>query len=153
LRYGNELLVKKDSAEALKIALQYHFRQTWKDFIIGSGMANFCPLVGGKCYGIALFISRNYINRYDRRKKMGKDDFESLANPTFVADETRGRVVITLPDIINTTYADGAPVLSWGLYGKSTEDGDWQLIFGENRSNNMPFETTIYLVGMAKNNK
>ena len=53
----NDLLIKKDSAEALKFAAQYHFRQDWRDFIIGSGMSNFCSLVGGYCFVLKLFIS------------------------------------------------------------------------------------------------
>ena len=153
LKEQNALLVKKNSAEALKFALQYHYRQTWKDFIVGSGMSNFCALVGGKSNGVQFFVSNEPINRYERRINILDTNkyFVTLANPTFTVDEPKGRIVIKLPSAINGYMANNAPVVSWGFVGED-KNGGYQLIFGENRNGNMPFKDTIYLVGMAKNN-
>ncbi len=148
----NDLLIKKDSAEALKFAAQYHFRQDWSDFIIGSGMSNFCSLVGGYCFGLKLFISKRPINRFERHVNLG-DTYNYLVLdelPSFNIDEENLRVEITLPESVND-YSDR--VKSWGLVGVD-RNGNRQLIFGENKnSKNENFKTTIYLVPRQKNNE
>ncbi len=145
-------LIKKNSAEALKFAAQYHFRQTWREFVIGSGMSNFCALVGGSCSQLQMFISALPINRFDRHVNLG-DTYNYLVLddlPTFTVDEENKRVEITLPSSVND-YIDVTK--SWGLVGVD-KNGNRQLIFGENKNvQNEAFLTTIYLVAMQKNNE
>lgn len=147
----NDLLIKKDSAEALKFAAQYHFRQDWRDFIIGSGMSNFCSLVGGSCSQLQMFISKRPINRFERHIKFDSENYLELGElPAFTIDEENLRVEITLPESVND-YGDR--VKSWGLVGVD-RNGNRQLIFGENKnSKNENFKTTIYLVPRQKNNE
>lgn len=148
----NDLLIKKDSAESLKFAAQYHFRQDWREFIIGSGMSNFCSLVGGACSQLQMFISSLPINRFERHVNLG-DTYNYLVLdelPSFTIDEENLRVEITLPESVND-YSDR--VKSWGLVGID-RNGNRQLIFGENKnSKNENFKTTIYLVPRQKNNE
>ena len=145
-------LIKKNSAEALKFAAQYHFRQTWREFVIGSGMSNFCALVGGSCSQLQMFISALPINRFERHVNLG-DTYNYLVLdelPTFTVDEDNKRVEITLPSSVND-YIDVTK--SWGLVG-TDRNGNHQLIFGENKNaKNEAFLTTIYLVAMQKNNE
>lgn len=138
-----DMLIKKNSAEALKFAAQYHFRQDWSEFIIGSGMSNFCSLVGGSCAGLVLFVSAYPINRFERHVDMGKELTEL---PTFTLESGLERMKITLPQTIN----DETFNRSWGLAGRD-RNGNYQLIFGENKKANEQFQTTIYLVPRAKN--
>ena len=145
-----DLLVKKNSAESLKYAAQYHFRQTWREFVIGSGMSNFCSLVGGSCNQLQMFISALPINRFERHVKFDNTNYLLLDElPTFTVDEENLRVEIRLPSSVNS-YIDIAK--SWGLVGKDQYD-NWQLIFGENRRGIENFNTTIYLVPRQKNNE
>ena len=145
-------LIKKNSAEALKFAAQYHFRQTWREFVIGSGMSNFCALVGGSCSQLQMFISALPINRFERHINLG-DTYNYLVLddlPTFTVDEDNKRVEITLPSSVND-YIDVTK--SWGLVGID-KNGNRQLIFGENKNaQNEAFLTTFYLVAMQKNNE
>lgn len=145
-------LIKKNSAEALKFAAQYHFRQTWREFVIGSGMSNFCALVGGSCSQLQMFISTLPINRFERHVNLG-DTYNYLVLddlPSFTVDEDNKRVEITLPSSVND-YIDVTK--SWGLVGID-KNGNRQLIFGENKNaKNEAFLTTIYLVAMQKNNE
>ena len=147
-----DLLIKKNSAEALKFAAQYHFQQDWREFVIGSGMSNFCSLVGGACTQLQMFISALPINRFERHVNLDDADkylvLEEL--PTFTVDEENKRVEITLPSSVND-YIDVTK--SWGLVGID-KNGNRQLIFGENKNaKNETFLTTIYLVPMQKNNE
>lgn len=153
-----DLLVKKDSAEALTFAMQYHFRQTWPEFIIGSGMSNFCSLIGGSCSQLQFFISSNFINRFERHVKLPETDdsvYKLLPDsPTFTVEENALRVRIELPASVNDTI-EGKVAKSWGLVGKD-RNGNWQLIFGENKNSkemSSEFDTTIYLVARRKNNE
>ena len=136
----------------MKFAAQYHFRQTWREFVIGSGMSNFCALVGGSCSQLQMFISALPINRFERHVNLG-DTYNYLvldALPTFTVDEDNKRVEITLPSSVND-YIDVTK--SWGLVGID-KNGNRQLIFGENKNaQNEAFLTTIYLVAMQKNNE
>lgn len=146
----SDLLVKKNSAEALKFAAQYHFRQDWREFVIGSGMSNFCSLIGGSCSQLQMFISKLPINRFERHVNLGdEDNYDVLKSlPTFKVEEENLRVVITLPDEVNKTEE----TKSWGLIG-TDRNGNHQLIFGENRKGTDPFNLTIYLVARKKNNE
>lgn len=146
-----DLLVKKNSSEALTFSAQYHFRQTWKEFIIGSGMSNFCALVGGSCSQLHFFISAKPINRFERHIDLDDTDNYYIVDelPTFIVESDFKRVKIYLPSIINK-YSS---TKSWGLVGVD-RNGNYQLIFGENRkSNDNPFHCTIYLVAKRKNNE
>lgn len=152
------LLVKKDSAEALKFAAQYHFQQDWREFVIGSGMSNFCSLIGGSCSQLQFFISSNFINRFERHVKLPETDdsvYKLLPDsPTFTVEENALRVRIELPASVNGTI-EGKAAKSWGLVGKD-RNGNWQLIFGENKSSRnvaSEFDSTIYLVARRKNNE
>jgi hypothetical protein len=144
-------LIKKNSAEALKFAAQYHFRQTWREFVIGSGMSNFCSLVGGSCNQLQMFISALPINRFERHVKFDNTNYLLLDElPAFTVDEDNLRVEITLPSSVNS-YIDNTK--SWGLVGID-KNGNRQLIFGENKNaKNESFLTTIYLVPRQKNNE
>lgn len=145
-------LIKKNSAEALKFAAQYHFRQTWREFVIGSGMSNFCSLVGGSCSQLQLFISTLPINRFERHINIGDTNNYLVLDdlPTFTVNEEKLHVAITLPSSVND-YIDVTK--SWGLVG-TDRNGNHQLIFGENKNaQNEVFLTTIYLVAMQKNNE
>lgn len=146
-----DLLVKKNSAESLKYAAQYHFRQTWREFVIGSGMSNFCSLVGGSCNQLQMFISALPINRFERHVKFDNTNYLLLDElPAFTVDEENLRVEITLPSSVNS-YIDNTK--SWGLVGID-KNGNRQLIFGENKNaKNESFLTTIYLVPRQKNNE
>lgn len=145
----SDWLIKKNSAEALKFAAQYHFRQTWREFVIGSGMSNFCSLVGGACTQLQMFISALPINRFERHVNLG-DTYNYLVLddlPTFTVDEENLRVEITLPSSVND-YIDATK--SWGLVGID-KNGNRQLIFGENKNaQNEAFLTTIYMVPIQK---
>lgn len=145
-------LIKKNSAEALKFAAQYHFRQTWRDFVIGSGMSNFCSLVGGSCSQLQMFLSASPINRFERHININDANNYLILKelPTFTVDGENMRVEITLPSSIND-YIDVTK--SWGLVGID-KNGNSQLIFGENKNaKNEAFDTTIYLVPLQKNNE
>lgn len=147
-------LIKKNSAEALKFAAQYHFRQTWREFIIGSGMSNFCSLIGGSCSQLQMFISALPINRFERHVNLDDDDTYNYLVlddlPAFTVDEENKRVEITLPSSVNDYIGT---TKSWGLVGID-KNGNRQLIFGENKNaKNEAFKTTIYLVAMQKNNE
>lgn len=147
-----DLLIKKNSAEALKFAAQYHFQQDWREFVIGSGMSNFCSLVGGACTQLQMFISALPINRFERHVNLDDADKYLVLDelPTFTVDEENKRVEITLPSSVND-YIDVTK--SWGLVGID-KNGNRQLIFGENKNaKNEAFLTTIYLVPMQKNNE
>ena len=143
-------LIKKNSAEALKFATQYHFRQTWREFIIGSGMSNFCSLIGGACGQLQFFVSNKYINRFDRHVKWDSGTMALLEElPTFTVEEDKKRIAITLPGGINSS----TDIKSWSLVGID-KNGNAQLIFGENKNaRNEAFLTTIYLVAIQKNNE
>ena len=146
----NNLLVKKNSAEALKFAAQYHFRQMWREFVIGSGMSNFCSLVGGSCSQLQFLLLRSPLNRFERHIPpeaiSGNWNVES---ETFVVEGDKKRIKISLPQ--NFSSLDKIQdELAWALAGKD-RNGNWQLIFGENRSSlSVAFEPTIYLVAKAK---
>lgn len=143
------LLVKKNSAEALSFAVQYHFRQTWKNFMIGSGMSNFCSLIGGSCTSLRLFVSTKPINRFERHVNMSDTTIVELSVlPDFEVDASKKRVKITLPEVINGSFESGT-VCAWGLVGLD-KNGNNQLIFGENRTDTKPFKRTLYLVPMKK---
>lgn len=146
----NDLLIKKNSAEALKFAAQYHFRQTWREFVIGSGMSNFCALVGGSCSQLQMFTSNLHINRFERHVNLSDSLHYTILDelPTFSVNEEKLRVEITLPSSVNDNPDN---TKSWGLVGVD-RNGNYQLIFGENKnSRNEAFVTSIYLVAMRKN--
>lgn len=143
-----QLVIKKDSAEALKFAMQYHFRQDWREFIIGSGMSNFCSLVGGACTQLQMFVSAKPLNRFERHFSLTTEDgFKTLEDePVFTVEEDNKKVKIDLPSTINDEIYNQA----WGLCGKDG-NGNWQLIFGENKNaKNEAFSTTIYLIASKK---
>lgn len=145
----SNLLIKKDSAEALTFAAQYHFRQDWREFIISSGMSNFCSLVGGSCSQLQMFTSTRPINRFERHVNLGDAEKYIVLDelPTFTVNAAQLRIEITLPEIIN----NDSDVKSWGLVGVD-RNGNYQLIFGENKnSKNEDFKTAIYLVAKKKN--
>ncbi len=157
-----DLLVKKNSSEALKYAAQYHFRQEHKNFVLGSGMSNFCSLVGGSCQALHLFIANVPINRFERHIKL--DDTSKYivldALPTFAVNENKERIEITLPASVNGYYETLGKTSeeykktcrSWGLVGMDRY-GNYQLIFGENRDGVNEFDEMLYLVPIAKINE
>ena len=143
----NGLVVKKNSAECLKFACQYHFRTTERNFIIGSGMSNFSSLIGGECEELALFVGNINVNPYERH--INEQYFKKVNGlPSF--KRSNDRVTITLPDDIETYPNMPTPALSWAFCGKD-RNGNWQLIFGENKQSlNESFNKTLYLVCRAK---
>ncbi len=143
-----DLLIDKNSAEALTFAAQYHFRQTWREFVIGSGMSNFCALIGGSCEKLILFVSIFPLSRFDRHINLDENKDLVLSElPEFTVEPEKKRIKISLPESINRTG-----FLSWGLAGKDRH-GNYQLIFGENKKGREDFNTTIYLVARKKNNE
>ena len=153
----NELLIKKNSAEALKFAAQYHFRQTMgNSFVIGSGMSNFNSLVGGACEDLRLVVSSKPINRFERHiDPYDRSYLEVEGLPTFDTDTAKNRVKITLPSSVNDEMFDGNKALSWLLVGQD-RNGNWQLIFGQTKTGRMvgkDFRKTWYLVPRQKRNE
>lgn len=145
----DNLLVDKNSAEALKYAAQYHFRQDWREFVIGSGMSNFCSLIGGACEELVFFTSIFPLNRFDRHIDLNKPNIIYIQDelPTFNVDAERNRIEITLPEVVTRPST-----ISWGLAGLD-RNGNYQLIFGENKKGYEPFSNKIYLVAKKKNNE
>ena len=153
----NELLIKKNSAEALKFAAQYHFRQTMgNSFVIGSGMSNFNSLVGGACEDLRLVVSSKPINRFERHiNPYDRSYLEVEGLPTFDTDTAKNRVKITLPSSVNDKMFEGNKALSWLLVGQD-RNGNWQLIFGQTKTGALvgkSFRTTLYLVPRQKRNE
>ncbi len=135
----SDLLVQKNSSEALTFSVQLHYCAEDENFIVGSGLTNFCSLVGGEAQEVALFGFTERINIFNRRFSV--DKATRLLSPRFRVSALR--IMITLPDEINDYKA-------WAFMGKD-KNGNWQIIFGENRDlKSSDFETELYLLPMHK---
>ena len=142
----NDLLIKKNSAERLIFAAQYHFRRDIRDFIIGSGMTNFCSLIGGEARSVKLCVFHDRLNRNERHVSEGKI-IESYDPPTITIEAEKKRVKIEFPKEF-----DALPIWfqSWALVGRD-RNGNLQLIYGENRgANDADFGKTLYLYTKKK---
>ena len=142
----NDLLIKKNSAERLIFAAQYHFQRDIRDFIIGSGMTNFCSLIGGEARSVKLCLFHERLNRNERHVSEGKI-IESYDPPTITIEDEKKRVKIEFPKEF-----DGLPIWfkSWALVGRD-RNGNLQLIYGENRgANDADFGKTLYLYTKKK---
>lgn len=142
----NDLLIKKNSAERLIFAAQYHFQRDIRDFIIGSGLTNFCSLIGGEARSIKLCLFHEKLNRNERHVSEGKI-IESYDPPTITIEDEKKRVKIEFPkefDELPSWFK------SWALVGRD-RNGNLQLIYGENRgSNDADFGKTLYLYTKKK---
>lgn len=135
----NDLLVEKNSSEALTFSVQLHYCTEDENFIVGSGLTNFCSLVGGEAQEVALFGFNERINIFNRRPSV--KEATRLSSPEFKIEARR--ITITLPDAINN-------YLAWAYMGKD-KNGNWQIIFGENRDlEGSDFMSKLYLLPMHK---
>lgn len=143
---ATDLLIKKNSAERLIFAAQYHFQRDIRDFIIGSGLTNFCSLIGGEARSVKLCLFHEKLNRNERHVSEGKI-IESYDPPTITIEEEKKRVKIEFPKEF-----DALPIWfkSWALVGRD-RNGNLQLIYGENRgANDADFGKTLYLYTKKK---
>ena len=143
---ATDLLIKKNSAERLIFAAQYHFQRDIRDFIIGSGMTNFCSLLGGEARSVKLCLFHEKLNRNERHVSEGKI-IESYDPPTITIEDEKKRVKIEFPKEF-----DALPIWfkSWALVGRD-RNGNLQLIYGENRgANDADFGKTLYLYTKKK---
>lgn len=154
----NDLLVEKNSSEALTFSVQLHYCTADENFIIGSGLTNFCSLIGGEAQETALFGFKERINIFKRRFSIGNairlfynDVAASVSRPCGIGIKANGDVEITLSEYINDKNGDGSyKYNSWAYMGKD-KNGNWQIIFGENRDmNNSAFKTKLYLLPIRK---
>lgn len=137
----NDLLVEKNSSEALTFSVQLHYCTDNENFIIGSGLTNFCSLIGGAAEETAVYGFGERINIFNRRLPV--DKATNLGNVSFEVDDALKRVKITLPPAINNYSA-------WAFMGRD-KNGNWQIIFGENRDlKGTGFDTVLYLLPMHK---
>lgn len=137
-----KLLVQKNSSEALTFAVQYHYCTQDENFIIGSGLTNFCPLIGGKAEELVLYGFKERINIFNRRIAITEDDKKLDFNSDNIKPED-GKIHITLPPDINEYQA-------WAYLGKDKK-GNYQIIFGENKDlEGSDFEKELYLLPMHK---
>lgn len=143
-----DLLVDKNSSEALTFTAQLHFCSDDTHFIVGSGLTNFCPLIGGEVQEIGLYGAFERLNSFKRRVpkqevEEKKGYFEKIDGEIKCqVNEQKNRIEITLPDI-NGYQA-------WVVLGKD-KNGNYQILFGENRDiYSSDFETELYLYPMHK---
>lgn len=141
----NDLVIKKNSSEGLIFDVQIHNYTDDKYINIGSGLTNFCPLIGGLAVSLGVYGFTERLNVFDR--------FISISNATYLGTITRvddsqnNRMILILPQGINGDI-DGAPILSWAWVGEN-KNGKYQVILSENkRLDGSDFETTIYAVAM-----
>ncbi|MDE6442182.1 MAG: hypothetical protein K2L12_05480 [Clostridia bacterium] len=136
-----KLLVEKNSSEALTFSVQLHYCTDNENFIIGSGLTNFCSLVGGEAQEVGLYGFTNRINIFKRRFSV--NNATKLSDIGFKVNSEKLRMEIELPKAINNYSA-------WALMGKD-KNGNYQIIFGENKDlNGSDFETELYLLPMHK---
>lgn len=136
-----DLLIEKNSSEALTFSVQLHYCADNENFIVGSGLTNFCSLVGGEARETGLFGFNERINIFKRR--LAVSNAARLGNVNFTVNSSKRRIEITLPSTINNYVA-------WAYMGKD-KNGNWQIIFGENRDlKGTDFETVLYLLPMHK---
>ena len=136
-----DLLIEKNSSEALTISTQFHYCTDDENFIIGSGLTNFCSLIGGAAKSIGLYGFNERINIFRRRFSVA--NATKLPNLTFTPNAEKRMIEISLPVEINNFNA-------WALMGED-EKGNHQIIFGENRKfNGSAFKTNLYLLPMHK---
>ncbi len=134
----SDLVIKKNSAERLIFAAQYHFRREIKNFIIGAGMSNFSSLIGGEAKEVRLYSFLNRINRNERHiPKTQLGIRQTLPTVTIEADKKRAKIV--LPAAVNNLL-----YYAWALVGID-RNGNEQVIYGENRHLGETFNTTLYL--------
>lgn len=131
----NDLLVDKNSSEALIFDVQFHFKQDFKDFIIGNGIAQFSSLLGGSSKNIGLYGFPNGLNRYERYASM-TGAVKLAPNLSWTWNQVKNRMECVLPESV-----DGYP--AWGLIGY-TDSGMPEIIFAET-SKEKAYEKNLYL--------
>lgn len=129
----DDLLVDKNGSEGLHFDIQFHFKQDFRDFIIGSGISNFNSLVGGEGLNIGLFGFPNGLSKYERFPYMA-NAVRLQSGLSWEWNDSKNRLETVLPDSV-----DGFP--AWGLVGW-TQSNLPQLIFGENSKT--PFLKNLY---------
>jgi hypothetical protein len=134
----DDLLIEKDSGEALSFDVQIHNYSDNENFIIGSGLTNFCPLIGGGSSAdeLILYGFKNRLNPFSRHITLSEGD-EPLEMLTFSSADKK--VTMTLPSTINSYNA-------WALLALD-KNGNYQIVFGENRAyNGEDFDLTLYMI-------
>jgi hypothetical protein len=137
-----DLLIEKNSGEALKFSVQFHYCTDQDDIIIGSGLTNYCPLVGGSMDVVwSLYMFKRRLNYCDRRIDISDAVYGGYIGQKI--NRPQQRIEIELPDEING-------YLSWAIVGR--KNGlNYQLIFGENRAfNGANFDRNLYIVPKHK---
>lgn len=135
----NDLLIQKNSSEALAFSVQLHYCTDSENFIIGSGLSNFCPLIGGSADELALYGFNERINIFNRHINVSTGTELTLPEITL----TNNKLKITLPATVNDYNA-------WAYVGKDKK-GNNQIIFGENKDlDGSDFNTELFLLPMRK---
>ena len=138
----SDLLIQKNSSEALTFSVQLHFCTDNENFIIGSGLTNFNSLVGGAAKYVELYGFNRRLNIFNRHV--------SISNATRLNFFSYGRTPEITPKIVFHFPVDINNYQAWALVGED-ENGNRQIIFGENRGlDGADFKTTLYLLPMRK---
>jgi hypothetical protein len=136
----SNLLVEKDSGEALSFDVQIHNYSDNENFIIGSGLTNFCPLIGGALSADRFFLYgfENRLNPFNRFVSL--TDGSQIGNISDLnATSADEKVTMTLPSKINNYNA-------WALLALD-KNGNYQIVFGENRAyDGTSFKTELYMI-------
>lgn len=130
-----DLLVDKNGSEALSFDVQFHFKQDFKDFIIGNGVTQFSALVGGSTKEIGLYVFPKGVNRYERYVDV-RNGTKVADNLSWIWNANRNRMQTTLPSAVDGNRG-------WALIGK-TDSGLYEIIFGENNKDKV-FKKDLYL--------
>lgn len=134
------VLVDKNSSEALSFGVQLHYITEEEQIIVGSGLTNLSPLIGAKVTEVALYGFNSRLNLFNRR--IVKSNGTRLVNyPSAVdsmATEENGKLKITLPVSVDNYSA-------WAIVGTNS-DGVSQIILGANKPiDGSGFIKTLYI--------
>lgn len=137
----SNLLIQKNSSEALTFSVQLHYCTDNENFIVGSGLTNFCSLIGGAAEEVGLYGFYERINIFSRRLSVA--NAAKLTSAAISVNKDKHRIEITLPASVNGYNA-------WALLGKD-KNGNHQVIFGENRNlHGDNFNTDLFIVPLLK---
>lgn len=143
------LLVEKNSSEALTFITQYHFCSIIENFIIGSGLTNFCPLIGGAAVDLAIYGFEERLNIFNRRISVKDEDllFSGHVQSKKLDFRTGVALRFELPVNINARNEDGTfKYKAWAYVGRTKPTENFQIIFGENRNfKESAFERWLFL--------
>lgn len=159
----NDLQIEKNSSESLTFETQYHYCTDITteientDFIIGSGLSNFCPLVGGNAVELAIYGFTERLNIFNRHISINSSQATLISSgqliPSTVMDGEFRKLKINIPNKVNAKNADGSlKYKAWAYVGRANANGSYQIIFGENKGldETVEFDTTVYLLPMHK---